>query len=78
MGPACRLHLTGDYETSIYAAARKLLAAGADPQDEIETQRAGVPSMRGNVGQCAKLTVRESSEDGLRIVAYRPFFRVCR
>jgi hypothetical protein len=44
------IDLTGDYGTSIYEAARRLLAASADPADEIETHRDGVPCMRDNNG----------------------------
>jgi hypothetical protein len=65
--------LTGDFETSIYEAARKLIAEGADPEDEIETQRDGAPCMRGNIGRCAKLAVRDSPRRGLEIVPYKPF-----
>jgi hypothetical protein len=49
--------LTGDYETTIYDAARQLLAAGADPRDRVETRRHGILSMSGIVGECAKWRV---------------------
>jgi hypothetical protein len=66
--------LTGDYETSIFTAARRLLAEGAAPADEIETQRDGIPCMRGsNIGKCAKLTVRETPQRGPEVVRYQPF-----
>jgi hypothetical protein len=60
---------TGD----IYAAARQLMAEGASPDDTIATTYRGKPSMTGNVGQCAKLTVSETSKGGLRLVKWRPF-----
>jgi hypothetical protein len=52
-----RVDLTGDYETTVYDAARRLLAEGADPADTIETRRGGVLSMTGKIGECAKWTV---------------------
>src|SRR5262245_10353639 len=51
--------LTGDYKTTIYAAARRLLACGANPADTIETWRGGKLSMSGVIGECAKWTVKE-------------------
>jgi hypothetical protein len=42
-----KVDLTGDYETNVYDAARRLLAAGADPVDTVETYRGGKPSMTG-------------------------------
>jgi hypothetical protein len=34
-----RIHMTGDYEATVYAVARRLLAGGADPGDIVETWR---------------------------------------
>jgi hypothetical protein len=52
-----QVDLTGDYRTNIYVAARRLLANGADPADEIETRRHGKLSMSGTVGVLAGLEV---------------------
>ena len=49
-----RVDLTGDYETTVYDAARRLLAEGADPGDTVETWRAGKLSMSGVIGGVAK------------------------
>jgi hypothetical protein len=56
-----RIDLTGDYKTTIYAAARRLLAGGTDPDDTVETWRGGVLSMSGGaIGGLAQLTVAET------------------
>lgn len=70
--------LTNDYATSIYAAARTLLANGALPADMIETYRNGKLSMSGNIGICAKLTVIENKNGrpSLSIRRWRPFAAV--
>jgi hypothetical protein len=67
--------LTNNYETTIYAEARKLLAAGADSADLIETWRNAKLSMSGIVGQCAKLTVSEDKHGkrAMRLVRWMPF-----
>jgi hypothetical protein len=52
-----KVNLTGDYETTVYDAARRLLAAGADPCDRVETRRHGILSMSGVIGELAKLQV---------------------
>jgi hypothetical protein len=52
-----RIDLTGDYDTTIYDAARRLLAEGAVPADTIEIARGGVLSMTGKIGECAKWQV---------------------
>jgi hypothetical protein len=44
-----RVDHTGDYETTVYDAARRLLAEGADPGDTVETWRDGKLSMSGGV-----------------------------
>jgi hypothetical protein len=49
-----KVDLTGDYETNVYDAARRLLAAGADPVDTVETYRGGKPSMTAVIGEAAK------------------------
>lgn len=59
------LDLTGDYRTTIYGEARRLLAEGANPADSIETRRNGKLSMSGTVGQCAKWEVVD--DGGLRL-----------
>jgi hypothetical protein len=52
-----RLDLTGDYDTTIYDAARRLLAEGASPHDQVETYRNGMISMGANIGWAAKWRV---------------------
>jgi hypothetical protein len=52
-----KVDLTGDYETTIYDAARRLLAGGTDPGDLIETWRNGTLSMSGVIGELAKWQV---------------------
>jgi hypothetical protein len=47
------IDLTGDYRTTVYAAARSLLKAGAEYDDTLETVRGGRRSMQGIVGQAA-------------------------
>jgi ISXO2-like transposase domain len=52
-----RADLTGDYEATVYDAARRLLAEGASPADMVTTHRNGVPSMsRGVVGTFHKMS----------------------
>jgi hypothetical protein len=63
--------LTGDYHAPIFSAARQLLAKGADASDTIETWRNGKLSMSGIIGECAKLTVSESSS--LQLAKGKPF-----
>jgi hypothetical protein len=46
-----RIDLTGDYRTTIYTVARRVLADGADPMDRAETWRNGKLSMSGIVGE---------------------------
>lgn len=66
--------LTGDYRTTIYAAARRAVAEGADPSGEIATYRNGTLSMRGNIGRCAEIDVSDpASAKGMRMVKWRPF-----
>jgi hypothetical protein len=65
-----KVDLTGDYQTNIYTAARRLLAVGADPHDVIETSRDGMPSMTGAIGECAKWEVVD--DRGLRLRKYLP------
>jgi hypothetical protein len=67
-----RVDLPGDDKTTIYAAARRLLAAGAGPDDTVETWRDGMRCMSGRIGECAKWTVRET-DIGLYLVKWRPF-----
>jgi hypothetical protein len=52
-----KIDLTGDYETTIYDVARRLLAEGADTGDRVETRRHGIVSMSGIIGELAKLQV---------------------
>lgn len=52
-----RVDLTGDYETTIYDAARRLIAEGVNPRDEVQTFRDGVISMCGHIGWLAKWRV---------------------
>jgi hypothetical protein len=49
-----RVDLTGDYETTVYDVARRLLAEGVDPGDTVETWRDGKLSMSGVIGELAK------------------------
>jgi hypothetical protein len=70
-----RIGLTGDYSATIYGAARRLLADGADPADTIETWRNGKRSMSGRIGELAKWTVRRNDHGNpsMQLVKYRPF-----
>jgi hypothetical protein len=52
-----KVDLTGDYETTVYDAARRLLAEGADPGDTVETRRNGILSISGVIGELAKWKV---------------------
>jgi hypothetical protein len=65
-----KIDLTGDYETTIYDVARRLLAAGADTGDRVETRRHGIFSMSGIVGELAKLQVVFAAS-GPRLVRYK-------
>jgi hypothetical protein len=65
-----KVDLTGDYETTIYDVARRLLVEGADPGDRVETRRSGVFNMSGKVGELAKLQVVFASS-GPRLVRYK-------
>jgi hypothetical protein len=62
--------LTGDYETTIYDVARRLLAEGADLADTVETWRGGKLSMSGKVGELAKWQVVFAST-GPRLVRHK-------
>jgi hypothetical protein len=52
-----KVDLTGDYETTVYDAARRLLVGGADPAGTVETWRDGKLSMSGVIGELAKWRV---------------------
>jgi hypothetical protein len=52
-----RVDLSGDYETTVYDAARRLLSEGANPSDMVETWRCGILSMTGVIGKLAKWRV---------------------
>ena len=56
--------------SSICAESRKLLAAGASEDDQIEMLRGDVLCLSGNVGKLAKLTLVEK-KDGLPTFQYR-------
>jgi hypothetical protein len=62
--------LSGDYQTTIYDAARRLLAAGADPSHTLETRRAGHLSKSGKIGELAKWRVVFAST-GPRLERYK-------
>jgi hypothetical protein len=64
--------LTGDYDTTIYTVARRLLADGVDPADYVAVCRGGVLSMSGNIGELAKWMVSESKAGGMRLVRWVP------
>jgi hypothetical protein len=49
--------LTGDYQTTIYDTASRLLADGADPGVTVESYRDGKLSMSGVIGERAKWQV---------------------
>jgi hypothetical protein len=66
-----RIDLTGDYQITIYEAARRLLADGAEPAETIETYRNGVLSMSGLIGVLSKWTVAENPS--LRMIRWHPF-----
>jgi hypothetical protein len=65
-----KVDLTGDYETTVYDAARRLLAECADPGDRVETRRNGILSMSGVIGELAKLQVVFAAT-GPRLVRYK-------
>jgi hypothetical protein len=78
-----KLDLTGDYETTVYDAARRLLAAGADlvvavkntaTVDTVETWRDGKLSMSGKIGELAKWQV-EFRASGPCLTRYRAVVR---
>lgn len=64
-----KVDLTGDYETTIYDAARRALAKGANPSDTVEIWRSGKFSMSGVVGWLAKRRVVFASS-GLRLTPH--------
>jgi len=68
-----KIDLSGEYRSTVYSAARRLLAAGADPADIVETWRNGVLSMSGAVGECAGLMVLEtaSGNPSLQLSAWK-------
>ncbi len=59
----------------IYAAARRLLAAGADPADTVETWRKGPLCMSGKIGELAEWTIRENKHGNptLQLVHWEAF-----
>jgi hypothetical protein len=65
-----RVDLTGDYETTVYDAARRLLAEGADLADTVETWRDSKLSMSGVIGVLAKRQVVFAST-GARLVRHK-------
>ena len=71
-----KVDLTGDYETTIYDVARRLLAEGADPGDRVETRRHGIQSMSGVVGKLAKWQVVFATP-GPRLVRHKAAFQAC-
>jgi hypothetical protein len=50
--------LTGDRGTTIYDAARWLVAAGTDPSHTLETRRGGYLSMSGKLCELVDWTVK--------------------
>ena len=68
-----QVDLTGDYGTTIYDEARRLLAEGHAPDDVVVTSRNGQESMSGVIGQLAKSAVSDGNVSGLRLVRWRPF-----
>jgi hypothetical protein len=71
-----RVDLSDDYETTVYDAARRLLAAGADPADTVETVRGGVLSMSGVIGKLARWQV-EFRASGPCLTRYRSVGTAC-
>jgi hypothetical protein len=63
--------LSGDYDTTIYDVARRLLSAGADPS--VATWRNAKRSMSGVVGELAKWTV--AGNPALHLVRWKAFPR---
>jgi hypothetical protein len=62
--------LTGEYETTIYDAAGRLLAEGAAPADTVETWRDGKLSLSGVIGVLAERQV-VSASTGPRLVRHK-------
>jgi hypothetical protein len=67
--------LSGDYGTTIYDVARRLLEEGADSHDTVETRRGSILSMSGVIGELAKWTIEERRKGGLRLAPWKPFPR---
>jgi hypothetical protein len=65
-----RVDLTGDYETTVYDAARRRLEEGADLADTVETWQGGKLSMSGVIGILAKWQVVFAST-GPRLVRHK-------
>ena len=65
--------LTGDYRTTVYSAARRLLADGVDHADPIATYRDGKLSMSGTIGDLAKWAVSEPDKGGIHLSRYKAF-----
>jgi hypothetical protein len=60
--------------TPFLDAARILLAQGLNPNTILQMVNNGTPSLRGPIGQAAKLTVRETTNTGTpRLVPWVPF-----
>ncbi|MHC2021457.1 hypothetical protein [Methylobacterium sp. CM6247] len=76
-GHLFRVELNGRHlvtaRTPLLAAARVLLAEGADPDTPISMSWAGskTVSMRSTVGRAASLAIAEDDR-GIRLVGYRP------
>src|ERR1700730_12166432 len=51
-----RIDLSGDYRTTVYDAARRLLAGGADPGVTVETWRNGKLSVSNPIAETAEWT----------------------
>jgi hypothetical protein len=58
----------------VFDLCRRLLAAGADPAASLVCWRGNIVALRiTSIGAGAKYTIRETSNDGPRVVRWKPF-----
>jgi hypothetical protein len=70
----CGAHHLTAVRTPLLSMARKLLEAGYDPETELRMTHRGAKTiaMRVKLGDAAKLTVTDGSDDAVRFEKYRP------